>query len=79
MFDYIIDNNFFATFKHNAFDIPAEERDESIEDSLKALVKRESGILPILILQTSKRFKDSDELFELKTRSSILKIWTKMM
>ena len=50
MIDYTIDNNFFATVKHNEFDIPAEERDESIEDSLKALVKRERGIIPILIL-----------------------------
>ena len=48
--DYIVKKGFLTTVKHNAFDIPAEEKDESIEDSLKALVKRESGIHPILIL-----------------------------
>ena len=79
MFDYIIENNFYSTVKHNAFNIPAEERDESIKDSLKALVNKESGILLILILQTSKRFKDKDELFELKTQNSIMKIWRKII
>ena len=48
--DYIVKKGFLTTVKHNAFDIPAEERDKSIKDSLKALVNKESGILPILIL-----------------------------
>ena len=48
--NYIVEKEFLTNVKHDAFDIPAEEKDESIEDSLKALVKRESGIHLILIL-----------------------------
>ena len=52
---YITDNNLIQFAKHNAFDIPAEERDQSIEDSLKALVKRESSIFYFYIFRLSRK------------------------